>query len=699
MSSKKSNISNITWESSLLELSGKSKPSQSITKLFEAGHAKVKDLLWILPLRVQAAPKLSPFSEMKEGRLFLGSCRLLSSRFAPAFGRRGKGGAQLLNATLIVQDELSDQIINLKFFNTYPNFRKNVEEKGPFTFMGQPQNYKGTLQINNPKLDPKGEHNENGLLIEYPTVATVAGKHVKGVIDKIPEELWLVKDRIFDSGLELPIANKNLIQTFALLHGKTASDQDSRKSAFQDLVYCEFFGDQLKIMARRQGVKQQKAPLIEWPKDFYNELLGSFPYELTKDQDLVLTQIQEDFLSGHPMMRMTQGDVGCGKTTVAYISAMMTVKNGGQAAMMCPTESLALQHFETFKEILPKNARLGLLLGSHRPSEKKNINEELRAGKIDIIIGTHSLIQDAVEFKNLQLVIIDEQHKFGVEQRQKLSAKGAGTHTLIMTATPIPRTLQLAQYGDLDISTIRVMPKGRAGTKTRIVTESTYEKYLSFIKTRLSLGEQVYIVAPAIEESETLNIKNVQEIRDRYVKYFPEFRIQALHGRLKPAEKQAIFKDFSAGDIDMLISTSVIEVGINVTSATVMSVYNPDRFGLSSLHQLRGRVGRGEKPGFCFLVTDESVSKESLSRLKIIERSNDGFEIAEADLKNRGEGDLFGVSQSGSSGQKRVASVFEHFDIFDRVNRDLPQIVKEQKPAVDALLAELIKDQKVSSTI
>lgn len=699
MSSKQSITNNLSWDSSLLDLAGRAKPSQSMLKLEDAGFKKLKDLLWLLPLRIQPAPKLSPFSSMKDGELFLGSCKPISINLAPAYGRRGKGKVQLFNATITVEDELSKDIATLKFFNQYPNFKKSIESKESFTFMGPVQNFKGVLQLVNPKINPKQVQDTNGLLIEYPTVATVAGKNVKSVMDKIPSELWLQEANVFRHNLELPLNEKNMSRAFSILHGKRPSTPEVRQKAFKDLVYCEFIEDQLKVLARRRGIKEKNAPLIEWDEKYFEALKSRFPYELTRDQSLVLEQIREDLASGQPMMRMLQGDVGCGKTTVAFLGALMAINNGGQAALMCPTESLALQHMQTFEDLMPEGIKSALLLGSTKASDKKKIYSALELGEIDLIIGTHSLIQDAVKFKDLKFVIIDEQHKFGVNQRQRLSAKREGAHTLIMTATPIPRTLQLAQYGDLDISTIKTLPSGRSGIKTRVVTDATYEKYLSFVKTRLTLGEQVYIVAPAIEESEAMDIKNVQEIERNYKRYFPEFKIQALHGKLKPDEKQSIFKAFARKEIDLLISTSVIEVGINVVNATVMSIYNPDRFGLSSLHQLRGRVGRGGKPGFCFLVSQKRLSAESMERLRVIERSTDGFEIAEADLRNRGEGDLFGVNQSGSVTQRKVASIFEHFDIFDRVNRDLPNILKEQAPAVDAIIADLMKDQKVSSTI
>lgn len=697
MSSKKSNTNEIAWESPLERLSSKSGPSQSVLKLKNAGYNRVKDLLWILPLRLQDAPVLSPFSKMKEGALFLGSGILLGSRFTPAFKRRGKGGAQLFNATLTVKDEFSDELIDLKFFNTYPNFKKSVETKSTFNFMGQVGNYKGRPQIVNPKLDPKELKQENGLLIEYPTVATVSGQHIKSIINKIPARLWDLPSK--HQELKAPENDFDASFAFSILHGKRLSSKEERKMAYEALVYHEFLQERLKVEARRIALKSRPAPNIQWRSGSYEKAVEVFPYQLTSDQAQSLLQVKEDFASGRPMMRMIQGDVGCGKTTVALVATAMAVEAGGQVALMCPTESLALQHFETFERFLPSSMRLNLLLGSQKQSEKKIIQDDLLSGKTNVVIGTHTLIQASVGFKNLVFAVIDEQHKFGVEQRLRLSAKGEGVHTLIMSATPIPRTLQLAQYGDLDISTIRSMPKGRAGVKTRVVREENYSKYLSFLKTRLSMGEQAYVVAPAIEESETLDIKNVKEIEALYLKYFPEFSIRSLHGRLSAEEKKKTLRDFADKKINMLISTSVVEVGINVLSATVMSVYDPDRFGLSSLHQLRGRVGRGSKPGFCFLLPKKGASPESLGRLKILEQSSDGFEIAEADLKNRGSGDMFGTDQSGSASRNKVANIFEHFDIFDRVNRDFPIIMERQEEKARKVLMDLAKDQKVSSTI
>ncbi len=697
MSSKKlSTNKNILWDSDLLSLSKTSRPSQSLLKLKDAGIEKIEDLLWVLPLRVQSAPSIRPFHQMQEGELFLGEGTLLGLDLSPAFGKRGKGRVQLFNATVTVKDSISEEIAVLKFFNTYPSFKKQFESKKAFSFMGVPNVYKGSIQITNPKIDPKDVQSSDGMLVEYPTVNGVSGRLVKGIVEKIPDALW-------DTELSTPtlVINQDIVlhRSFSILHGRVSSTKEEREKAKKDIIYWEFFHDQLKVHARKTANKSLKAPKIAWDDKSYTGFLKSLPYTLTQDQCEVVAQVKKDMTQGSPMMRMVQGDVGCGKTTVAFLAMAMTAEQGGQVAMMCPTESLALQHFQTLNQVLPEKFKPELLLGSTKPSRKKEIYASLESGSCQVVIGTHSLIQDSVKFNNLQLCIIDEQHKFGVEQRHKLSLKGDGVHTLIMSATPIPRTLQMAQYGDLDISTIRTMPSGRKGIKTRIVTEGTYEKYLSFIKTRLALKEQVYIVVPAISESEVLDITHVQGIETEYKKYFSEHSIECLHGKLKPEEKQRIFKDFSSQKIDILISTSVVEVGVNVPSATVMSIYNPERFGLSSLHQLRGRVGRGDRPGFCFLVSTQRISPESMNRLKVIEQSVDGFHIAEADLKNRGEGDLFGVSQSGMISTKKVASIFEHFDIFDQVNKDIAKIAKARPDELNDILVAIAKDQKVSSTI
>jgi ATP-dependent DNA helicase RecG len=696
---KVSNTNKLSWDSSITLLSSNpKKPTKTIIKLLDSQYHSIKDILWILPLRVIKLPSIDKFSIMEAGKYFKGRARLINIDLSPAFGKKGKQKVQLFNATVVIKDTLSDNFMTLKWFNAYPNIKNQLESLEVFEFLGIVQDYKGILQIINPILDPKDE--ENSLLTEYPTVSGVSGAHIKKLVRKIPFVLWEQELTFFSKNLSSELKLSSLNKVFRTLHGIDSHSESEEMNGYRsELVYIEFLKDQLKVVARKIAFKKMIAPRIEIKNDLINKFISRFPYELTDDQCLVNKQLFQDLSSGHPMMRIIQGDVGCGKTTVALISTYAVALNGGQIAMMCPTEALAYQHYKSFKKIFADEFSIDLLVGSLKAKEKNSVLAKLTSGQTQIIVGTHSLFQKTVIFKNLQFVIIDEQHKFGVEQRLKLITKGVGVHCLLMSATPIPRTLQLAQYGDLDISTIKTLPAGRKGTQTRIISNDTYEKYLSFIKTRVEIGEQVYIVVPTITESESLDLKNVEGLVQTYKVIFPQLSIACLHGQLKTEEKKSTMEKFEQKNIDILISTSVIEVGIDVLNSTVMAIYNPDRFGLSSLHQLRGRVGRGKKPGFCFLIPDKKISQHALSRLKLLERSNDGFEIAEADLKNRGEGDLFGTDQSGNTSSNKFASIFEHFSIFEKVQEDIRRILKEKPELFNPLIDQLILDKKISTTV
>ena len=685
----------LSWHSPLIDLYGAKTP-KSVESLTQAGFNTLFDLLWLLPLRLQSAPEVKPFSEMRDGELFLGKAKLVNMQLTPVFGRRGKGNIQLFNASVIIQDSLSPQTMTLKWFNTYPSFKNQFKPDLEFLFLGEVKSYKTQLQMTNPKINPKEAIQQDGMLIEYPTVNGVSGKNIKNIFDKFPENLWETQINSLVDDLKVTPNSLPLTKAFQGVHGKLSGSEI--KTAKERLIFEEFFLGQLKVLARKLRTRALKAKPIEISKDEKLKLLALFPYEFTDDQLLSLSDIEADLKQDHPMMRMIQGDVGCGKTSVALMAAFILAQNKFQIAFMCPTETLARQHYKTLLS-LESRLKIGILVGSQKAKERKEILNSLQAGSIDIIIGTHALIQDQVEFKNLGLAIIDEQHKFGVKQRQKLISKGEAVHSLIMSATPIPRTLQLAQYGDLDISSIHTIPSGRKGTKTRIVTTKTHRQYLSFLKTRLEMKEQIYIVAPAIEESEHFDVNNVKEIESEYKKYFPEFSIQAIHGQLKAEVKNEIMEDFKTGKVHILISTTVIEVGIDVPNSTVISIFNPERFGLSSLHQLRGRVGRGEKPGFCFLITDDSTSKEAIDRLKIVEQTTDGFSIAEADLKNRGQGELFGASQSGYQSEYHLANIFEHRKIFDQVSRNIQELEKTETEKLNNILLNLVQDKNISSTI
>lgn len=696
MRSKTSPTASLRWDSLVSELSRTKKPSATMEKIEAHGIQTLRDLLWLLPLRLYPTPKEQPFRDAHFGVPFKGRGRIIHTEIRPAFGRRGKGKILLYNGFVVVKDAHSSETLSLRWFNLYPNQKKQIESLEELSFLGEAQEYKAQKQIINPQILSPDTPEASGYVAEYPTVNKMSGVHIKKIIDLIPGYLWEnIPQTIPELGYDSQLT---LAEAFQILHGRIPVDDFSKElkeKAIERLVYEEFLIDQLKITVRRKLTKKKVATSLTLSSSGLKELLEGLPFTLTADQEKVFADIRQDLSSGHPMMRMLQGDVGSGKTIVAYLASRIVTENGAQVALMCPTEALALQHFETFQALAP-NLSTDLLLGSTKAKEKKQISARLENGETKLVIGTHSLFQDSVQFKNLELAIIDEQHKFGVDQRLRLVGKGSATHSLIMTATPIPRTLSLAQYGDLDLSFIRMMPAGRKGIKTRITEPVNYQKYVEFVSGRLRLGEQAYFVFPAIDESEVLDLQNVKTSLEKYRKTFPEFRVEALHGQLKPDEKQMVVEEFKAGRIHILVSTSVIEVGINIPNATIMSVYNPERFGLSSLHQLRGRVGRGEKPGFCFLVLDKVIGNEGMARLKVVEENLDGFVIAEEDLKFRGEGDLFGVDQSGSASTKKLANFITHSEILEEVIRDLKRIEETHPELLAPLLERFAADERIT---
>ncbi len=723
ISSMKSNLSNtVSIHTPLDQLySGKTIPKY-IGLLKDGGIHSIQDLLWTIPLKIQRIPTATPFSRSTEGNLFRGIGKVISFQSYPAHGRKGKNRAQLHNISIMVSDHLDHQPhspLKLQWFNAYGSTINKIKSLDLIQFTGSVQMYRGQAQIVSPQIidyadiksSVEDSQESNELIIRYPMVggSSSAGK----AIDKLPQSFW---EEIRETLPQIILDKQNLLsiqQTFRYIHGldKENWNQEKYGEAIRRLIYEEFFTDQIKVLARRMAAKRVESSLLHIDDKNLQSIIASFAYELTNDQIKVITEIRDDFSSGQPMMRLIQGDVGCGKTTVAIVAAIIAIKNGKQVALMCPTESLAQQHYKTISNFInnpdfKEKINLNITTGSHSQKEKEQFLHQLKNGEIDLAVGTHALFQKSVKFKKLGFAIIDEQHKFGVEQRHKLTSKGQGTHSLILTATPIPRSLSLTQYGDLDISTIKSIPAGRKGIKTRIVTSSTYKKFLSFIKTRLSLKEQIYIVVPAIEPNETesdeeatkVNFQNVQDVYKRFSTFFPDNSIAMLHGRLHADDKSKIFSDFTNERIEILISTTVVEVGIDVANATVMAIINPERFGLSSLHQLRGRVGRATKPGFCFLVLDKQVGKDSLERLQTLESTTDGFKIAEADLQHRGEGDLFGTNQSGVAG-KRIANIIIHQDILFQCIEDVKELQEKNDSIFLNTLEQLKEDHLVTNTI
>ena len=551
--------------------------------------------------------------------------------------------------------------VEIVFFNS--PFVKDVFTVGSiFRFWGKVTLQKNKLQMTNPKYEPYVE----GLPLPdfvpiYPLTDGLSSKQIDKLIksainDVLPQIIDPIPDNIrLDNSLPTLVYS---IKNAHFPESDSALIASQRRLAFDEMLY---FGLGISMSASQKsldnGIKISPCSL--------KPLTDLLPYELTNSQKTAINDVYRDIVIGKngrvtPMARIIVGDVGCGKTVCATAAAYITAKSNYQTALMVPTEILARQHFEELSVLLGKlNIRVELLLGSTGSKEKKRIKEELANGCIDVVVGTHALITDDVDFKKLGLVITDEQHRFGVAQRAKLKAKSRQSHLLVMSATPIPRTLALTMYGDLDISRITEMPKGRQRVDTFVVNEGYRARLNDFIMKQISLGGQCYVVCPAIEKNEddgdafivdystgevisenSLNLKNAVEYAEELKKSLPKARIAVLHGRMKSVEKDEIMSRFTSGEIDVLVSTTVVEVGVNVPNACLMIVENAERFGLSQLHQLRGRVGRGKRKSYCVLVSDINSPKPK-ERLEVMRTTYDGFEIAEKDLLLRGPGDFF----------------------------------------------------------
>lgn len=468
------------------------------------------------------------------------------------------------------------------------------------------------------------------------------------------------------------------------------------KKAELRLKFDELFYIQLNIL-RTARVRQQKLQGIFFPKvgemfnTFYKDYL---PFELTSAQKRVVREIRADMGSGRQMNRLLQGDVGSGKTLVALLSMLLAIDNGYQACMMAPTEILVQQHYTTLLEFLGNmNIRVALLTGSTKKKERNEILPAISNGEIQIVVGTHALIEDTVSFHSLGLAIIDEQHRFGVAQRSRLWTKNKQVpHILIMSATPIPRTLAMTLYGDLDVSVIDELPPGRKPIKTLHRYDNKKAELYAFLRQEIQKGRQIYVVYPLIEESEKLDYKNLEAGFEIFKEAFPEYTVCMVHGKMKPKEKDAEMQRFVSGEAQILVATTVIEVGVNVPNASVMVIESAERFGLSQLHQLRGRVGRGAEQSYCILVSSYKLSNETRKRLEIMVNSNDGFEIAEADLRLRGHGDLEGTQQSGDGLYLKIASLAADGQIMQFARNLVEQILNDD-PDLSSSENQLINER------
>ncbi|MBC8631049.1 ATP-dependent DNA helicase RecG [[Eubacterium] tenue] len=479
---------------------------------------------------------------------------------------------------------------------------------------------------------------------------------------------------------------------YAVKNLHAPSSKDSLKIALYRLVFEEFLMLQLGLFLFKNGVTEKSGIFFEKNQNL-KQVLNSLPFNLTNAQNRALNEILNDMNSNKVMNRLVQGDVGSGKTVVALLSLANCVLNGYQGALMAPTEILAEQHYLSLNETLSQfGIKIGLLVGSLTKKQKEITLEKVKNNEIDILIGTHALIEDKVEFNNLGIVITDEQHRFGVRQRNKLSEKGYNPDILVMTATPIPRTLALILYGDLDISIIDELPPGRQPIETLAVYKDKRDRaYNSLVRSEVEKGRQVYIVCPLVEESESIEAKAaVDLVEELKSEYFADLRLGLLHGKMKPSEKDDIMKKFKNRELDILVSTTVIEVGVNVPNATLMIIENAERFGLAQLHQLRGRVGRGSHKSYCILIYS-SKSEVCSQRMGIMEETTDGFKISEKDLEIRGPGEFFGTRQHGLP-ELKVANIFKHMKILKVAQQEARYIVGEDPKLVNYENKDLKKE-------
>ncbi|MGL4913794.1 MAG: ATP-dependent DNA helicase RecG [Romboutsia sp.] len=509
----------------------------------------------------------------------------------------------------------------------------------------------------------------------YPLTYGVTNKEIMGILKTVLSD----KELKIQEYLPTKIIEKYKLCSidYAIKNIHCPTSKESLKIALYRIVFEEFLILQLGLFLFKNGVDEVCGIKFEEDKKL-DDVLKSLPFKLTGAQDRALHEIIDDMECNKAMNRLVQGDVGSGKTVVALLSLAHCVFNGYQGALMAPTEILAEQHYISLTETLePFGINIELLVGSLTKKQKESVLQRVKNKEIDILIGTHALIEDKVEFKDLGLVITDEQHRFGVRQRSKLSEKGENPDILVMTATPIPRTLALILYGDLDISIIDELPPGRQPIETIAIDKAKREKaYNSLVRKEVEQGRQVYIVCPLVEESEAIEAKAAVElVEELKLEYFSDLRVGLLHGKMKGSEKDSIMKSFKNKEIDILVSTTVIEVGVNVPNATLMIIENAERFGLAQLHQLRGRVGRGSHKSYCILIY-ASKSEVCRQRMSIMEETNDGFKISEKDLEIRGPGEFFGTRQHGLP-ELKVANIFKHMKILKLAQQEARYMVSE----------------------
>ena len=577
----------------------------------------------------------------------------------------------------ILEVVIADGTGPLKIVLFNQGYKKNFYKKGQSLYAyGKAEFQYGSMQMNTPQIENLGNGGEpdRGIVPIYALADGVSQFVVRSSVRN-----WFGANHELPEILPAEVREAHQYMTrydaFKMMHFPESSER--YEQARHQLAYEELFVMQSGLALLRNKEQCHKGPKMGPNGDLMAQCIENLPFSLTGDQQRALEDIRIDMEDERPMQRLLQGDVGSGKTVVATLSLLKAIENGYQGALMAPTEILAAQHYDGIADVCGDlGITIELLTGSTTKKEKERIYEGLADGSINMIIGTHALIQEGVNFYNLGLVIIDEQHRFGVEQRARLQQKGTYPHVLIMTATPIPRTMTLSVYGDLAVSLIKEMPPGRKPVKTYAVDSSYKERLRIFFGKEMAEGRQVYVVCPLVEESEKLDLQAAEELYLELKEYFYKaYEVGLVHGRMKPSEKDEVMNAFHRGEISLLVSTTVIEVGVNVPNATIMCIEGAERFGLSQLHQLRGRVGRGSHQSYCILVSD-SKNDVSQERLKLMEQTQDGFELAEQDLLLRGSGQLFGLAQSGLP-DLRVANIIKDIEILVQARKDVLEFASQ----------------------
>lgn len=671
------------------------KKSELLSKI---GIDTIEDILYYLPRRYEDRSNITPIKDLKAGERQTVQGEIIVSGL-----RTGKTGVPIFQAA--ISD--STGIVYAVWFNQ-PYLRDILKKGAKLILYGRAERY-DRMQIVQPEYEILDENETDSINIGrivpvYALTAQLTQKYLRGLVFKAIEEhtrllveklptYMIAREKLVD--IKFAVRNIHFPANFGLL-----------EKAYRRIVFEEFLMLQLALALRKKGASHAEGPALRY-RVISGELSEAFkeklPFELTDGQKKAIADIGRDMSANTPMNRLLEGDVGSGKTVVAAYALLLAVENGFQAVLMAPTEVLTRQHFITLSELLmPLGINIVLLIGGIDANTKQRIYSEIKEGAVNIVVGTHAIIQEALEFKKLGLVVIDEQHKFGVEQRAALRNKGDSPHVLVMTATPIPRTLALTVYGDLDISIIKELPKGRKPIVTYWVGEDKRGEIYDFVKEELDKGRQTYVVCPLIDRTaysvqRTASRTSAIEIFERLKnKIFTDYKVGLLHGRMGSKEKDKIMKEFKKGKIQVLVSTVVIEVGIDVPNVSVMLIENAERFGLSQLHQLRGRIGRGGHESYCILLSDPG-SEKAIGRLKAIEETLDGFEIAEADMDIRGPGELFGTKQHGLP-EIRFGNIARDFDIMEAARKEAfrliekdPNLIEEHHKLLKAALAERFK--------